>query len=144
MQHDWLQLKASMLPVQMQSDSVHHHNLETAERPNTPEEQQHVEQQAGFSFRMATGELVYALIVARIDISFAGSHTPQGTATCFCVSQSHQPKKMDSSTGVLNHATTSPMFPRRLHSAPLSTQQFSSISTTALILTGIFGLGLGK
>ena len=36
-----------------------------------PEEQQHVQQQAGLSFRMATGELIYALIVAMMEISFA-------------------------------------------------------------------------
>jgi hypothetical protein len=70
MQHDWLQLKASMLPVPMRSDSKYQRDLETAERPTTPEEQQHVQQHAGFSFWMATGELTYVLIVARMEISF--------------------------------------------------------------------------
>ena len=71
MQHDWLQLNASMPPIPMRSDSKYQRDLETAECHNTPEEQQHVHQQAGFSFRMATGELIYALIVARMEISFA-------------------------------------------------------------------------
>jgi hypothetical protein len=71
MQHDWLHLKASALPVPMRSDSKYQRDLETAERPTTPEAQQHIQTQAGFSFRMATGELIYALIVARMEISFA-------------------------------------------------------------------------
>ena len=71
-QHDWLHLKASVLPVPMRSDSKYQRDLETAERPTTPEEQPHIQTQAGFSFRMATGELIYALIVARMEIlSFA-------------------------------------------------------------------------
>ena len=55
----------------MRSDSKYQRELETAARPSTQEEQQHIQQQAGFSYRMATGELIYALIVARMEISFA-------------------------------------------------------------------------
>jgi hypothetical protein len=69
--HEWLQLKASDLPIPMRSDSKYQRELETAEQPKTPAEQHHVQQQAGFSFRMATGELIYALIVARMEISFS-------------------------------------------------------------------------
>ena len=72
LQHRWLHLQASVLPVPMRSDSKYQRELETAERPQTSEEQQHVQQQAaGFSYRMATGELIYALIVARLEISYA-------------------------------------------------------------------------
>ena len=69
--HEWLQLKASDLPIPMRRDSQYQRDLENAERPKTPVEQTHVQQQAGFSFCMATGELIYALIVARMDVSFA-------------------------------------------------------------------------
>ena len=69
--HEWTQLKASNLPIPMRSDSQYQRDLYTADRPKTPAEQTHIQQQAGFSFRMATGELIYALIVARMDISFA-------------------------------------------------------------------------
>ena len=50
MQHDWLHLKASGLPVSimLRSDSKYQWDLETAERPTTPEEQQHIQTQAGF------------------------------------------------------------------------------------------------
>lgn len=71
MQHEWLQLKASNLPVPMRSDSKYQRELETAERPMTPEDQHNIQKQAGFSFRMTSGELIYALIVARMEISFA-------------------------------------------------------------------------
>ena len=71
LQHEWLHLKASDLPVPMRSDSKYQRKLETTARPSTQEEQQHIQQQAGFSYRMATGELIYALIVARMETSFA-------------------------------------------------------------------------
>jgi Reverse transcriptase (RNA-dependent DNA polymerase) len=71
LQHEWLNLKASDLPVPMRSDTKYQQELETTVRPATPEEQQQVQHQAGFSYRMATGELIYALIVARMEISFA-------------------------------------------------------------------------
>ena len=71
-QHDWLQLKAAALPIPMRSDSKYQRELETTAHPTTPDEQHHIQQQAGFSFLMAsTGELIYALIVARMEISFA-------------------------------------------------------------------------
>ena len=69
--HQWHTLKASNLPIPMRSDSKYQRSLETAIRPSSPQEQQHVQQQAGFSYRMTTGELIYALVVARPEISFA-------------------------------------------------------------------------
>ena len=55
----------------MRTDSKYQRDLETAERPTTPAEQQSIQTQAGFSYRMATGEMIYALIVASMEISFA-------------------------------------------------------------------------
>ena len=71
LKHEWLHLKASDLHVPMRSDSKYQGEMETTVRPATPEEQQHVQQQAGSSYRMTIGELIYALIVARMEISFA-------------------------------------------------------------------------
>ena len=64
----------------MQNDSKYLRALETADRPTTPAEQQHIQNQAGFSYRMATGELIYVLIVARMEISFANIKLSQYNA----------------------------------------------------------------
>jgi hypothetical protein len=71
LKHNWQELKASQLPVPMKYDSKYQRELELAIRPTTPQEQQKVMNQAGFSYRMTIGELIYALMVARVDISFA-------------------------------------------------------------------------
>ena len=71
MHHQWQELKASNLPLPMRSDSKYQRELELATRPTTPHEQLQIQKQAGFSYRMTTGELIYALVVARLDISFA-------------------------------------------------------------------------
>ena len=56
----------------MRSDSKYQRQLELAERPATADAQNHIQRQAGFSYRMSTGELIYALVVCcRMDISFA-------------------------------------------------------------------------
>ena len=69
--HHWQDLKASNIPLPMRSDSKYQRELELAPRPTTPHEQLQHQQHAGFSYRMAVGELIYALVVARLDISFA-------------------------------------------------------------------------
>jgi Reverse transcriptase (RNA-dependent DNA polymerase) len=71
MNHHWQDLKAANLPVPMRSDSKYQRDLEQAPRPTTQANQQQTQVQAGFSFRMAVGELIYALVVARLEISFA-------------------------------------------------------------------------
>ena len=45
--------------------------VQTCALPISPHEQIQIQKQAGFSYRMTTGELIYALVVARLDISFA-------------------------------------------------------------------------
>ena len=69
MHHQWQDLKASNLPLPMRSDSKYQRELELTPRPTTPHEQLQIQKQAGFSYRMTTGELIYALVVARLDIS---------------------------------------------------------------------------
>ena len=68
--HQWQELKASNIPLPMRSDSKYQREMEHAKRPTNPHEQLQVQTQAGFSYRMAIGELIYALVVARLDISF--------------------------------------------------------------------------
>ena len=75
--HAWTTLSASNLPVPMRSDSVYQCQLETAVRPQTEMEQQIIQRQNGFSYRMATGELIYALVMARPEISFATTKLTQ-------------------------------------------------------------------
>ena len=53
----------------MRQDSQYQRQLELAVRPQTPEEQLHIQTQAGFSYRTSIGELIYALVIARPDIS---------------------------------------------------------------------------
>lgn len=55
----------------MKYNSKYQRELELVTRPQTPQDQQNVMNQAGFSYRMTIGELIYALVVARVDISFA-------------------------------------------------------------------------
>ena len=69
--HQWQDLKASNIPLPMRSESKYQRELEQADRPATAHEQLQIQKQAGFSYRMTTGELIYALVVARLDISFA-------------------------------------------------------------------------
>ena len=69
--HAWTNLMAANLPVPMRSDTVYQRQLETAIRPETNSDQQHMQRQMGFSYRMATGELIYALVTARPEVSFA-------------------------------------------------------------------------
>ena len=75
--HAWLNLKAANLPVPMRSDPVYQRQLETAARPTDETMQNTLQTQAGFSYRMTTGELIYALVAARPDISFATTKLTQ-------------------------------------------------------------------
>ena len=75
--HAWLNLKAANLPVPMRSDPGYQRQLETATRPTDETAQNVLQTQAGFSYRMTTGELIYALVAARPDISFATTKLTQ-------------------------------------------------------------------
>ena len=75
--HGWTSLKASNLPVPMRNDPAYQKQLETAPRPTTENEQQAIQHAAGFSYRMTTGELIYAMVTARPEISFATTKLTQ-------------------------------------------------------------------
>ena len=75
--HDWTKLKAAHKPIPMRDDSTYQRVLELAHGPTTSQEQDHIQKQAGFSYRAAIGELIYAMVVARPDISFATTKLSQ-------------------------------------------------------------------
>ena len=78
MDHAWRDLKASNLPTPMRSDpAVYQRQLETAIRPTNETDQLVIQRQMGFSYRTATGELIYALVAGRPDISFATTKVTQ-------------------------------------------------------------------
>ncbi|KAI2501046.1 hypothetical protein MHU86_13400 [Fragilaria crotonensis] len=75
--HGWLELKASNQPIPMRHDSAYQRQLELAERPATAQVQQQLQKQVGFSFRAAVGELIYALVIARPEISLSTTKLSQ-------------------------------------------------------------------
>ena len=75
--HAWTDLKAATLPVPMRNDPAYQKQLETAERPTNDKDQQAIQHAAGFSYRMATGELIYAMVTTRPEISFATTKLTQ-------------------------------------------------------------------
>ena len=80
-QHAWTTLPAAQKPVPMQSNSQHQAQLESVTiQPINPKEQMDHQNQAGFSYRAAIGELIYALITARPDISYSTTKLAQYSA----------------------------------------------------------------
>ena len=63
----------------MRTDSTYVHNLETAE-PMLQAERVAYESTLGFSYRQAIGEIIYALVTCRPDISFAAIKLSQYSA----------------------------------------------------------------
>ena len=61
----------------MRSDSASQRQLELAVTPTSPQEQMQIQQEAGFSYRTAVGELIYALVVARPEISHSTTKLSQ-------------------------------------------------------------------
>ena len=57
-------------PIPMHPDTNHQRALESA-TPSTPEEQKKLEKEMGFGYRQAIGELIYAMVTCRPDISYA-------------------------------------------------------------------------
>ena len=65
-----LEGKVHTFPIPMHSDSEYAKQLETAESLSE-EELKNVEKEFKFSYRQAIGEILYALVTCRMDISFA-------------------------------------------------------------------------
>ena len=71
-QHPWLQNDTEPMhthPLPMHHANQYQHDIETA-TPLTPTERQKLEHEYGFSYRQAVGEIIYAMITCRPDISF--------------------------------------------------------------------------
>jgi hypothetical protein len=69
-QHGWAETTAQHNPIPMRNDTAYQAQLESAELPSTPEEQQRL-QDEHFNYRQAIGEAIYAMTIARPDIAFA-------------------------------------------------------------------------
>ena len=70
--HNWTDqdLITSSKPVPMHTDTKYLKRIETEAGPNNEKEKKELEKDMGFSFRRAIGELIYAMITTRPDISF--------------------------------------------------------------------------
>jgi len=75
--HGWLDLKAATKPVPIRADSKYMAMLETADRPRTAKEVQELETQMGFGYRNVIGEMVFAMVIARPDLSFTTTKLSQ-------------------------------------------------------------------
>ena len=60
---------AHQRPIPMRNDSNYLAELEQAKGPSTQEEQRDLAMQMGFNYRQVTGELTFAMVVCRPDIS---------------------------------------------------------------------------
>ena len=58
-------------PIPMKTDNAYIHKLDTSTGPETSTEAQILEQKMGFKYCAATGELIFAMITCRSDISNA-------------------------------------------------------------------------
>ena len=68
--HGWNDLPAANKPIPMRSDPKYVAMLETADTPTTDKERKDLEKQMGFSYRSIVGELVFAMVIARADLSY--------------------------------------------------------------------------
>jgi hypothetical protein len=60
----------SKLPIPMDDDKKYIQQLEQAQPPPTESEQRELQVQMNFNYRQAIGELIFAMITCRPDISF--------------------------------------------------------------------------
>ena len=70
-QHPWLQQSnpSHTYPIPMQTDATYRSALEQAQ-PATTSELQQLEKEYGFKYRQGIGEILYAMVTCRPDISF--------------------------------------------------------------------------
>ena len=55
----------------MNNDNKYIADLEKAKGPSDPTHQKELEKEMGFKYRAATGELIFAMVSCRVDISFS-------------------------------------------------------------------------
>ncbi|GFH58223.1 hypothetical protein CTEN210_14699 [Chaetoceros tenuissimus] len=70
--HPWMLMEkpAGEFPIPMRDDTEYQKQLEDAE-PLTPHELETLQESLGFTYRQGIGELIYALVTCRPDISYA-------------------------------------------------------------------------
>ena len=70
--HKWLQqhTTSNTHPIPMSADATFRKQLETA-TPATPEELKALEKEYGFKYRQGVGEILYAMVTCRPDVSFS-------------------------------------------------------------------------
>ena len=70
--HPWLETETLVgdFPIPMRTDNTYLHELESAE-PLSDKDRLDLENTLGFSYRQGIGEVIYALVTCRPDISFA-------------------------------------------------------------------------
>ena len=69
--HGWEDLKMRKTPTPMRADHKYQAELQETVGPESPKEKGQLEEQMGFSYCQAIGELIYAHTICRIDISIA-------------------------------------------------------------------------
>ena len=79
--HPWINAEppAGLFPLPMKSDNDYIRQLETAE-PLSEKDRIDLETDLGFSYRQAIGEIIYALVTCRPDISYAAIKLSQYSA----------------------------------------------------------------
>ena len=79
--HPWINTEppAGSFPLPMKSDNDYIRQLETAE-PLSEKDRIDLETELGFSYRQAIGEIIYALVTCRPDISYAAIKLSQYSA----------------------------------------------------------------
>jgi dUTP pyrophosphatase len=71
--HAWMKTEehyTANKPIPMHSDNKYIHSLEEAIPPQTEEEKTRIQHKMGFNYRQAIGELIYAMVTCRPDISY--------------------------------------------------------------------------
>ena len=71
--HGWLEYmeKAQNRPIPMRNDAKYINEIETSKGPEDESMKAELEKRMGFSYRQAIGELLYAMVTCRPDISIA-------------------------------------------------------------------------
>ena len=71
-QHGWMKpTKRSIQPVPMNYEATYQRNIELAKAPPLAEDKVKLQIKMGFNYRQAIGELLYAMVTCRPDISYA-------------------------------------------------------------------------
>ena len=67
--HGWTHEFVKNKPVPMKSYPKYQNDIQLTEGPTDPYQAKQLQQQMGFNYRQAIGELIYALTICRVDIS---------------------------------------------------------------------------